>query len=81
MDTAGILHLPGADDPVEADLREVDVAIEMVARGAAVRVRLVGLYAADAIAPIALARAQTAGIDFRVDRDGAATRLTFGPIE
>ena len=81
MDTAGILHLPGAYDPVEADLREVDVAIEMVARGAAVRVRLVGLYAADAIAPIALARAQTAGIDFRVDRDGAATRLTFGPIE
>jgi hypothetical protein len=81
MDTAGILRLPSADDPVEADLREVDVAIEMVARGAAVRVRLVGLHAADEIAPIALARAQFAGVDFRIDRDGPATRLTFGPIE
>jgi hypothetical protein len=81
MDTAGLLRLPTAEDQIEADLREVDVAIEMVARGAAVRVRLVGLNEADAIAPIALARAQFAGVDFRVDRDGGATRLTFGPTD
>lgn len=78
MDTAGILHLPGADDPMEADLREVDAAIGMVVRGAAVRVRLVGLHDPDAIASIALARAQVAGVEFRVERDGA-TRFTLGP--
>jgi hypothetical protein len=81
MDTAGLVVLPRADDPLDADLREVDVAIEMVARGAAVRVRLVGLNGADDIAPIALARAQEAGIEFRIDRSGAATRLTFGPTD
>ena len=78
MDTAGILRLPNADDPLDADLREVDVAIEMVLRGAAIRVRLVGLHAADAIAAIALARAQVAGVEFRVERDGQ-TRFTLGP--
>jgi len=81
MDTAGLLLLPRADDPLEVDLREVDVAIEMVARGAAVRVRLVGLTDADVIAPIALARAQLAGVDFRVDHAGTTTRLTFGPSD
>ena len=42
----------------------------MVSRGAAVRVRLVGLHAPDEVAPVALARAQAAGIGFRVDRLG-----------
>ena len=50
----------------------------MVASGVALRVRLVGLSDADTIAPIALARAQLAGIDFRIDR-GESTSLTFGP--
>ena len=81
MDTAGIVRLPHADDPAEADLREVDVAIEMVVRGAARRMRLVGLHAADEIAPIALARAQSAGVAFRVEHEGTATRLIFGPID
>jgi hypothetical protein len=79
METAGIVRLPHVDDPLDADLREVDVAIEMVARGAAVRVRIVGMNAADAIAPIALARAQLAGVDFRIDRSSGATLLNFGP--
>jgi hypothetical protein len=79
MDSAGMPFLPRADDSLDVDLREVDTAIEMVVRGAAVRVRLVGLAGADAIAPIALARAQLAGVDFRVDHTGATTRLTFGP--
>jgi len=78
MDTAGPFLLPSADDALDADLREVDAAIEMVARGLAVRVRLVGLNDADTIAPIALARAQLANIDFRVDH-GATTSLTIGP--
>jgi hypothetical protein len=81
MDTADLFVVPRADDPLDADLREVDIAIEMIARGAAVRVRLVGLSDADTIAPIALARAQLAGVDFRVDRTGLVPRLTFGPTD
>ena len=81
MDTADLLVLPRADDPLDADLREVDVAIEMVARGAAVRVRLVGLSDPDTLAPIALARAQLAGVDFHLDRAGTTPRLTFGPSD
>jgi sugar/nucleoside kinase (ribokinase family) len=81
MDNAGLSFLPHADDPLDAELREVDVAIAMVVRGAAVRVRLVGLNGADHIAPIALARAQEAGVDFHVDHTGTATRLTFGPSD
>ena len=78
MDTAGLYVLPSADDPLDADLREVDAAIEMVARGLAVRVRLVGLNDPDLVAPIALARAQLADVGFRVDH-GSATSLTIGP--
>jgi hypothetical protein len=59
MDTAGLIVLPRAEDPIDADLREVDVAIALVAQGAAVRVRLVGLASADRIAPFALAHAQS----------------------
>ena len=85
MDTADLLFLPRAEDPLDedldAELREVDVAIEMVARGAAVRVRLVGLSDPDTIAPIALARAQLAGVEFHLDRAGSTPRLTFGPAD
>ena len=80
MNTAGLHVLPPVEDSLDADLRAVDAAIEMVARGMAVRMRLVGLRHADAIAPIALARAQLADVDFRVDH-GATTTLTFGPTD
>jgi hypothetical protein len=79
MDTADLLVLPRADDPLDIDLREVDVAIEMVVRGAAVRVRLVGMSDPDTLAPIALARAQLASVEFQFDRAGTTPRLTFGP--
>jgi hypothetical protein len=81
VDTADLVFLPLADDLLDVDLREVDVAIELVARGAAVRVRLVGLSDPDTIAPIALARAQLAGVDFHLDRAGSSPRLTFGPTD
>jgi hypothetical protein len=81
VDSARLLFLPRGDGPLDVELREVDVAIEMVVRGAAVRVRLVGLADPDHIAPIALARAQGAGVEFRVEHDGTATRLIFGPIQ
>jgi hypothetical protein len=78
MDTAGLIVLPRAEDPIDAALREVDVAIALVAQGAAVRVRLVGLASAARIAPIALAHAQAAGVEFRIDGYGSTTRLIFG---
>jgi hypothetical protein len=81
MDTVDVLFLPHADDPLDIDLREVDVAIEMVLRGLAVRIRLVGLSDPDTIAPIALARAQLAGVEFHLDRSGSTPRLTFGPSD
>lgn len=81
MDTQGLFLLPRADDHQDIDLREVDVAIEMVARGAAVRVRLVGLDGADDLASLALARAQKAGVGFRFEHTGGTTRLTFGPSD
>jgi hypothetical protein len=80
VDLGQLYLLPSTDEAIEADLREVDTAIELVSRGAARRVRLVGLRAPDEIAPTALARAQAAGVPFSLDRRGA-TRLTFGPVE
>ena len=76
MDTAGLI-VPRAEDPIDADLREVDVAIALVVKGAAVCVRLVGLASAEHIAPIALAHAQAAGVDLRIDGSGSTTHLVF----
>ena len=80
MDSGRVYFLPTSESSIDADLREVDSAIAMVIGGAAVRVRLVGLHAPDEIAPIALARAQAAGVRFGIDRL-ATTRLTIGPRE
>ncbi len=78
MDTAEPLAFPRhADDLIAHDLVEVDAAIELVVRGAARRVRLVALGAADLTAPLALAHAQAAGIGFRMERHDAAFTLTF----
>lgn len=79
MDSARSFGLPRAEDQVDVDLREVDAAIALVLRGAAVRVRLISLASAAGIAPMALARAQAAGLAFRADRAGTSTQLTVGP--
>jgi hypothetical protein len=78
MDLAGVVVLPRTVDALETDLREVEVAIALVTGGAAVRIRLVGMSDIDTIAPTALARAQAAGVEFRIDRGSTAT-LTIGP--
>jgi len=78
MESGSLYSLRFEDDQLEAELREVDGAIAMVARGIATRIRLVGMADADRVAPIALALAQRAGVAFRVDH-GDATSLTFGP--
>ena len=69
--------LPWVEDPAEADLREVDAAIAMVDHGVARRVRLVALHEPEVVAPMALARAQRAGLALRLDRAGGTLALVF----
>ena len=64
---------------MDADLIEVDAAVQLVALGVADRVRLVGLSAPERVAATALARAQSADLAFRVDRSGTSVLLTIGP--
>jgi hypothetical protein len=69
-------------DPLEIALAEIDVAIELVRRGQARRIRLVGLAAAEQAAGIGLARAQEAGVRFVLERStapGHAISLLIGP--
>ena len=69
-----------SDDVAMLDLAEIDAAIGMVVAGAARRVCLVALSGVEAVAGIALARAQAADVGFHLDRDaGGAVRLTIGP--
>lgn len=66
----------------EADLAEVEAAVAMVRAGGAARIRLVGLHDAARIAGVAAARAQAAGLAFRLDpRDpqGGVVSLPIGP--
>jgi hypothetical protein len=68
------------DDHATLELAEIDAAIGMVAGGLARRICLVALAHPEAIAAVALARAQAADVGFHLDRDpGGAVRLTFGP--
>lgn len=81
MDVNPTLPFPGAStDPLERDLTEIDVALDLVARGVATRVRLVSLARPESAAAVGLAHAQVAGIAFSLERapDGAVA-LTVGP--
>ena len=77
---------PDAAAGVEAGasaLTEIDVAIALVARHAARRVRLIALPFVEAVAATGLAHAQAAGMAFVVEpgeRVGVAT-VTVGPLE
>ena len=66
-------------DPIDFDLSEVDIAVALVTGRIATRVRLVGLIEPDQVAPIALARAQAAELEFEVDRTPTSTVLIIGP--
>lgn len=71
-----------SDDDLENALAEVDAAIALVRRGAAVRIRLIGFAMVGAIAGIAAAHAQLAGVGFQIDRPDVAgvLAITVGPI-
>ena len=69
-------------DPLEIALSEIEVAIALVQRGQARRVRLVGLASAEHAAGIGLARAQEAGVEFALERGtapGLPVSLLIGP--
>lgn len=71
-----------AADPLQIALSEIDVAIELVRRRQARRVRLVGLIAGEQAAGPGLARAQSVGVRFVLERDAAsngAVSLLIGP--
>jgi hypothetical protein len=70
-------------DPIDIALDEIDVAIALVQRGQARRVRLYGLIGAEDAAGLGLARAQEAGVEFALERGnkpGLPVSLTIGPI-
>jgi hypothetical protein len=74
--------LTGAHNPdsTKRALTEIDAAIAMVARGIAVTVRLCNLPAADETAFDAAARAQAAGVAFRLVHEGhASVTMIIGP--
>lgn len=66
-------------NPAARTAAELEVAIELVARGAARSVRLSGLPGAERLAASAAEQAQAAGVDFRVERDPMGTVLSVGP--
>jgi hypothetical protein len=74
--------LEPTDEELDDALAEVDAAIALVRRGAAVRVRLIGFALAEAVAGLGAAHAQLAGVGFQVDRPDVAGRLALivGPI-
>jgi hypothetical protein len=71
-----------SDEELENALAEVDAAIALVRRGAAVRIRLIGFAFFNAVAGIGAARAQLAGVRFQIDRPevAGAVGVTVGPI-
>lgn len=69
-------------DPVEIALAEIDIAIALVQRGQAHRVRLYGLIGAERAAGVGLAHAQEARVEFALERGsepGLPVSLVIGP--
>jgi hypothetical protein len=74
--------LEPTDEDVERALAEVDAAIAVVSRGAAVRIRLISFPLVDVVAGLAAAHAQLAGVGFQIDRlaPTAAAAMIVGPL-
>lgn len=75
------LSLPSrfSADPDDT-LAELTAAIDLVASGLAARVVCTNLAGVEAVAPVALARAQARGIAFRIDRGPEGRpRAVVGP--
>jgi len=82
MESLAPIPFPPATDAAEdAALNEVDVAIALVARGAAVRVRVAGIAApiADQLTDVAAARSSAARVRFQAESGPDAVTFTVGP--
>ena len=83
MHEVGAKSSPGTEpDPYDVAVREIEIAIELVLSGRARVVQLSGLEAAERAAAVGLASAQTAGVDFALQRSGSgagAVSLRIGP--
>ena len=81
MDHGTLLTFPDAwTGSVESDLAEIKAGIELVSRGLATRVRLIGLRHPDAVAAAGLALAQASRIAFALERGSSGTvAITLGP--
>ena len=67
-------------DPLDVALREVEIAVDLVASGRARVVELVGLPAAERAAGSGVALAQAAGVRFAALRSGTGSvSLRIGP--
>jgi hypothetical protein len=76
MDRSDPIPFPGAgQEQLERTIAEIDGAIELVVRAEARTVYLTGLPRIEQAAPLGAARAQRAGVLFRVEGD-AGTPLT-----
>jgi len=74
--------LEPTDEDVERALSQIDAAIALVVRGAAVRIRLIGFPLVDVLAGLGAAHAQLAGVGFQIDRlaPTAAAAMIVGPL-
>ena len=80
------IPFPRASEPTDEEfdsaLAEVDAAIALVLGGAAVRIRLIGFALADAVAGLAAAHAQLAGVRFQLEPAelAGAVAIIVGPL-
>ena len=83
MHEVGANAAPGTQpDPFDVAVREIEIAIELVVTGRARVVQLSGLEAAERAAAIGLAAAQSAGVEFALQRSGSdpgTISLRIGP--
>jgi hypothetical protein len=81
MDRSDPIPFPGGgQEQLYRTLAEIDGAIELVARGEARVVYLMGLPRIEQAAPLGAARAQRSGVPFRVEGEpGSSLTLVVGP--
>jgi hypothetical protein len=77
-----VIRLPSAPSELGEDLlEELYGAIDLVASGAARKIVLAAFPGIADVAAEALARAQAAGVQFALSRDGEAVTVHIGPRE
>jgi hypothetical protein len=71
-----------SDEELETALAEVDAAIALIKGGTVARIRLIGFALVDAVAGLAAAHAQLAGVGFQLDRPvgPGAIAIIIGPL-